>query len=209
MEVRDQGVSQKLISRIYGYGRGHVFSGNDLADLGEASAIRQALSRLEKTGTIRRLARGLYEYPRFSELLQATAPADPDKVARAIARTYGWTIVPTGETALNGLGLSTQVPAAWEYLSDGPSKSVVWLGGTIHFKKRTNRETSTLSPPTALVVQALKALGQNRITPQTLETLSRKLDEREWVRALKEAKSATEWVYSAMKKAAQLTEDLK
>jgi len=207
--VSEQSVYKKLISRIYGYGRGHVFSRNDLMDLGEAPAIRQSLSRLEKAGTIRRLARGLYEYPRFSDLLQAAAPADPDQVARAIARSYGWTIVPTGETALNALGLSTQVPAAWEFFSDGPSKSVVWLGGTIHFKKRANRETSTLSPSTALVVQALKALGQGRITPQTIETLSQKLDEREWGRALKEAKSATEWVYSVMKKAALLAEDRK
>ena len=85
------------------------------------------------------------------------------QIARAVARSHGWTIVPTGEAALNRLGLSTQVPARWQYLSDGPTKTYSWSGGTIVFKHRTNKETTKLSSKTAMVVQALKALGKEHI----------------------------------------------
>ncbi len=202
----DQLVSQKVLNRIYGLGRGSIFTPSDFGDLGEAPAVRQALSRLEKVGTVRRLMRGVYEYSRFSELLRTPAPADPTKVARAVARAYGWTIVPTGETALNALQLSTQVPAKWQYLSDGPSKSLTWIGGEIEFRKRTNRETSILGPKTALVVQALKALGQEGITNEVLVSLAPQLSTKEWQKALVEAKFATDWVYSGIKKAAALVE---
>ena len=59
-----QTIDAKLISRIYGSGRGSAFTPNSFLDLGSRAAVDKALSRLAAKGTIRRLARGLYEYPR-------------------------------------------------------------------------------------------------------------------------------------------------
>jgi integrase len=66
--------------------------------------------------------RGIYDYPRFSKLLDQSLSPDIDQVARALARKFRWCIQPTGATALNFLGLSTQVPARAVYLSDGPDR---------------------------------------------------------------------------------------
>ena len=197
-----QGVAGKILARIYGSGRGSVFTTKDFLDLASHQAVRKALGRFTNEGTIRRLTRGVYDYPAFSSLLNAPASPDPDAIARAIARAHGWTILPAGETALNLLGLSTQVPAQWQYFSDGPSKTFEWQDGILVFKHRTNKETTVLSPKTALLVQALKTLGESRIDDSVMATLRAKFEKKERARAIREARYATSWVYEFIKRLA-------
>ena len=198
----EQPIESKILARIYGNGRGKAFTPKDFLDLASHETARQALGRLAKKGTIRRLTRGVYDYPTFSTLLNAPAAPDPDAIARAIARAHGWTILPAGETAVNLLGLSTQVPAQWQYFSDGPSKTFEWQGGKLVFRHRANKETSILSPKTALLVQALKTLGETRIDDSVMGTLQARFDRRERARAVREARYATSWVYEIIKRLA-------
>ena len=197
-----QAPASKILARIYGHGRGKAYTPKDFLDIADRETVWKSLTRLAKDGKIRRLMRGVYDYPRFSTMLHAPAGADPDAIARAIARAHGWTILPTGETALNLLGLSTQIPAQWQYFSDGPSKTYDLSGGMLTLKHRTNKETTVLSPRTALIVQALKSLGEKRITPAVMATLREQLDAKEWKRALREARYATSWVYEIIKRLA-------
>jgi hypothetical protein len=198
----EQHIADKIVSRIYGIGRGKVLTPKDFLDLANHETSRQVLSRLAKEGKIRRLLRGVYEYPAFSKILSAPANPDPDAIAQAIARAHGWTIIPSGETALNILGLSTQVTAQWQYFSDGPSKKFNWQDGTLVFKHRTNKETTKLSHRTALVVQALKTLGEGSVDERVLATLREKLDQSERNRAIREAKYVTSWIYEIIKRLA-------
>lgn len=184
-------------------GRGKAFTTKDFLDLASHETVRKILSRLAKEGKIRRILRGVYDYPAFSKMLNAPASPDPDAITHAIARAHGWTIIATGETALNILGLSTQVPAQWQYFSDGPTKKYTWDGGTIVLKHRTNKETTKLSPTTALVVQALKTLGKDRVGDTLLATLRTQLDVHELARAVREARYATSWIYEIIKRLAE------
>jgi len=196
----DQNIASRILARIRKARRGSVFATKDFLDIASHETARQSLGRLAEAGTIRRLMRGVYEYPIFSALLKAPASPDPDAIARAIARAHGWTIFPASETALNLLGLSTQVPANWRYFSDGPSKKYQWEGGKIAFVRRANKETTILSPKTALVVQALKALGEIRINDEVIKALRLKLDNKERSRAVREARYVTSWVYEIIKR---------
>ncbi|MGH9325534.1 MAG: DUF6088 family protein [Terriglobia bacterium] len=198
----NQEPSTQIVARIYGTGMGSAFTPKDFIDLASHETARKALSRLAQECTIRRLMRGVYDYPAFSTLLNAPASPDPDAIARAIARAHVWTILPSGETALNLLGLSTQVPAQCKYFSDGPSKTYTWAGGTLTFKHRANKETTALSPKTALLVQALKTLGQDHIDNSVTETLRARFDKKERARAVREAQYATSWVYEIIKRLA-------
>ena len=96
-----------------------MFSKKDFADLGNHKAIDKALSRLAKKGTIRRVVQGVYDYPKYSKLLEQDLSPDIDQVAQALARRFGWEIQVSGNTALNVLGLSTQVPTRYLYCSNG------------------------------------------------------------------------------------------
>jgi len=190
----------KTLSRIYGMGRGKVFTPKDFLDLASHETVRQILSRMARKGKIRRLMRGVYEYPEFSKMLNSPAPPDADAIAHAIARAHGWTIVPSGDTALNMLGLSTQVPASWQYFSDGPTKQYSWQGGTLKLKHRAIKETAKLSPKTAMIVQALKTLGKSRADDSIVATLMQNLHKRDLSQALKETRYVTSWVYEIIRK---------
>lgn len=196
----DQTIAKKILARIRATGRGSVFATKDFLDIASHETARQSLGRLADAGTIRRLTRGVYDYPSFSALLKAHASPDPDAIARAIARSHGWTILPANETALNLLGFSTQVPANWRYLSDGPSKKYQWEGGKITFLRRANKETSILSPKTALLVQALKALGEPQVNDGVIKALRLKFSDEERARAVREARYVTSWVYEIIKR---------
>lgn len=196
----DNGYMQEIRARILAAGDGAVFVAPDFADIADTATIRQGLKRLYQSGIIRRIIRGIYEKPKYSKLLDEYVAADPDAVAKALARCYHWTIAPCGNTALNLLGLSTQVTAVWSYISDGPYKTYEWNSTKLEFKHRTNKEITGLSYMTSLVIQALKTLGRTNVTPEIIQTLSEKLSEAEKQACLKEATESTDWVYDTIRK---------
>jgi hypothetical protein len=102
---------EKALSRIQKTGGGWAFSPRDFLDIGGRPTVDSGLHRLEKRGEIRRVIRGIYDYPSFSKFLDQTLSPDIDQVARALARKFRWRIQPSGATALNFLGLSTQADA--------------------------------------------------------------------------------------------------
>ena len=185
--------------RIESMPTGEVFIISDFSDLADDAAIRKVLSRLEEDGKIRRIMRGVYDFPEYNDFLGEYIEPKPDKVAHALARNYGWTIVPCGDTALNMLGLSTQVPAIWLYVSDGTYKEYTYSNTTIKFKRTTNKEISKISYKTALVIQALKALGKENITDDIISKISSTTTDDEKATMFVDAKYATAWIYDIIK----------
>ena len=179
--------------------KGTIFLTSDFADMASSDAANKALLRLEETGLIRRILFGVYEYPDYNEFLHEYTEPSPDKVAHALARKFGWTIVPCGDTALNMLGLSTQVPAVWLYVSDGTYKEYAYGKTVIRFKHTTNKEISKISYKTALVIQALKALGHDRITAEVIDSIAAATTDDEKRAMFTEAKYATSWIYDTIK----------
>ena len=190
----------QINQRIENSPSGTIFINSDFADIAETETIRRNLNRLTQTGILRRILNGIYEKPKYSKFLREYVAVDPDKVAKAIARSYHWTIAPCGDTALNLLGLSTQVTAVWSYISDGPYRKYEWNNACIEFKHRTNKEISGLSYTTILLVQALKTLGKERVSGEVIAILSERLTSEEKLTALKEAAESTDWVYNIIKK---------
>ena len=201
-----QPIDQKILSRIYGRGRGWAFTKIDfVAEFGEAN-IHQALSSLAKAGTIRRVFHGVYDYPRYSELLGQTLSPDVDQVAQALARKFNWRILPSGDAALNLLGLSTQVPGKWVYLSDGPSREyAIGANGaqTLVFRKSALKDMGFKYRESGLVVQALKALGKEHVDQAINETLRQRLDPTIRERILKDTRAVTGWIYQIIKQVCQ------
>ena len=178
---------------------GSVFVSTDFTDITDKKTVNMGLIRLADEGLIKKILFGVYYKPEFNELLGETVAPSPNKVAHALARNFGWTIVPCGDTALNLLGLSTQVPSQWVYVSDGAYKEYTFDNTTIKFKRTTNKEISKVSYKTALTIQALKALGKENITEQVISRLKKILTDEEKEKMLAESKSATSWVLELIK----------
>lgn len=194
-----KGYMQEIRERILSAEEGSVFSTSDFADIADTNTVRSALYRLIQDGILRRILNGVYEKPKYSKLLDEYVAADPEAVANALARSYHWTIAPCGNTALNLLGLSTQVTAVWSYISDGPYKTYKWNSTKLEFKHRTNKEITGLSYMTSLVIQALKTLGKSNVTPEVIQMLSEKLTDKDKQACLKEATESTDWVYDTIR----------
>jgi hypothetical protein len=194
-----QSIDNKILSRIYGRGRGWTFFAKDFsAEFGGAN-IDKALSDLTKQRKIRRVCRGMYDYPKYSELLGQTLSPDFDQVAQAFARKFNWRIQPGGDAALNLLGLSTQVPGKYVYLSDGPNRSYAIGNYTLEFKKTALKEIGFKHRESGIIVQALKSLGKERVTPEILKKIRKELAVEMCPKILKDTKSVTGWVYDCIK----------
>lgn len=198
---------QKIRRRIYEAETGSVFVTSDFADITDNKKSSVCLMRLTEERLLRRIMRGVYDKPEYNSFLQEYLEPAPDKVANAIARNYGWTIVPCGDTALNLLGLSTQVPAIWLYVSDGPYKEYSFNNTTIKFKHTANKGISKLSYKTSLVIQALKAHGKENIDNNVIVKLSKALTDDEKKNMLNESKSTTSWIYEYIKSIARSSEN--
>ena len=186
--------------RIIDMPDGSVFTTSDFVDITADNNLRQIFSRLEGEGKIRRILPGIYDKPAFSEILQEESAPDINAVAEAIARKNNWTIVPDGNTALNLLGLSTQVPAKWEYLSSGDTKSYQVGNRSISFTHRADRELNGMSRKTMLIIQAVKALGPEHISGDIISQLASRVPADKKENLLAEAKPTTSWIYEIIKK---------
>lgn len=155
-------VSARIMRDVCAHGRGWVFTPADCLHGGHGfssrAAIDQALSRLARAGAIRRLARGVYDYPRINPRFGLISPR-PDSVAQAIARKTGSKLQVGGAQAANALGLSTQVPAHAVYLTDGPSRRVVIGRSIVTLRHASPRHLIAAGSPAGTVVQALRYLG--------------------------------------------------
>lgn len=191
---------EKALYFIAGHRRGWVFSSNDLTGIFTRSEADECLKYLTKTGKIRRITRGLYDYPEYSDLLKQELSPDIDQIARAFARKFNWRIEISGDSALNILGLSTQIEAKYVYLSDGPNRSYNISGTALEFKKSALKEIGFKYKESSLIVQALKALGKDRIDSEIINKIRKEIDPKKYNKILAETKTAKIWIYETIKK---------
>ena len=169
-------VTDKIINRIKRKSRGWVFTPRDFLDVGSRAGVDQVLSRLAKDGMIRRLDRGIYDYPKQSDLLGTLSP-NPDNIARAMA--VGDYVFPSGAMAANLLGLSTQVPAKPSYLTNATTRTRKVSGQTIQLKRARVALLDNIPDHANLALQALSYLGKHNIDDQIISRCARVLTDKD------------------------------
>ena len=190
----------QIEERIAGFPYGTAFSASDFLDIADANSVSQALFRIEKNGEIRRVINGVYDKPAYSQLIQEYSVPRIDKIAEALARRFNWNIAPSGDTALNILHISTQVPNVWEYVSDGPHRDYVIGKTPLKFKHVMPREINGYSPITVMIIQAIRAIGKGNMTQDQTDRFSSVIAAEERETLLKEARTASGWIYREIKK---------
>ena len=190
----------EIKNRIALFEDGDIFFTTDFKEIANLATIRKYLGRQVEEGTIRRIMDGVYEKPKYSKILDEFIPTDPEKVAYALAKKYHWTISPCGDVALNKLGLSTQVPVVWSYVSDGPYREFTWDNIILSFKHKTNREISFMSRISIMVIEAIKTLGKDNIDEKTIAILRSRLSGEEKTVLLKDATDSASWIFDIVKK---------
>jgi hypothetical protein len=188
-----QSIENKIASRIHSKDVGWVFTPNHFLDLGSRAAVAQALVRLVRAGTIRRLAHGLYDYPEKHPTL-GELPANYERIAQALAGRDNLRIQPSGAYAANLLGLTEQVPARIVFLTDGANRTVQINKQQLALKRTTPKNMATAGRMSGLVIQALRYLGQDNVDDKIIGILKKKLSSDDKRQLINDLRFAPVWI---------------
>jgi len=202
-----QTTTQQIIKRIRAKRRGWVFTPKDFLDLGSRALVDQTLSRLTHQGLIRRLGRGVYDFPKKHEVLGQLAP-DTEGLARAVAPKSSSKIFMSGALAANTLGLSTQVPAKPTYTTDGPSQTKKVAGRTVTFKHSKVPLLDGVSDKANQTLQALAHIGKDNIDDAMLRRCAKTLTDRDIHGMLSHAGRTPSWMADIIHKIKQAKDGL-
>ena len=189
-----QSIDSRILATIRSHGRGSVFVPADFLDLGSREAVDIVLHRLARKGTVRRLARGVYDFPKEHPVLGPLSPS-AEAVAKALAGRDRTRLQPAGAYAANVLGLSEQVPAKAVFLTDGPSRTVKIGATTIQLRRTTAKNMETAGRLSGLLIQALRELGKEHVTPERREHLKRTLPADKRRELIKDLRLAPAWMH--------------
>ena len=142
---------------------GHVFLPSDFKELGSSTAIRKALSRLVEQGTVERMGQGIYVIPKKDKVFGKVLPS-MEQLAEALAKKEHVKIKPSGQNALNKVGLSTQVPMRLVFLTTGNSKRIQIGKNAIIFKSTTAKKLSMKGDITSLLFLGLEELNLHKLS---------------------------------------------
>lgn len=145
-------------------GPNKLYMVSDFAYLNNDGLVTRTLSRLEKKGVLIRLSQGLYLYPSRNKF-GALRPSIED-IAYAIAEKDKAHIIPSGLTALNKLGLSTQVTMNAVFLTDATARELTIGNRKIIFKRSAPRNFAYKTDLFPLIVAAMKELGKDGVTDE-------------------------------------------
>ena len=190
---------RKILTRIQRRGPGGLWCADDFLSTFQRHEIDESLVRLKNEGIIRRVIPGIYEYPRFSELLQCPVATDLGELAQTIARKFRWQICPDGETALNHLGLSTQIPGRTLYFSDGPNRTYTVDGQTLEFRHTAKRWLIFKKSESLMLVQGLMSMGQAQMTTEHFHILCKRFTTETWEHILADICAAPIWIVETVR----------
>ncbi|MCA9783517.1 MAG: hypothetical protein H6678_03115 [Candidatus Delongbacteria bacterium] len=193
-----QPVENKVMSRVKSHGRGWVFTPRHFQNLGSSAAIESALRRLKAKGRIRRLTRGLYDFPKEDPALGTIAPT-AEAIARALAHRDAIRLQPSGAYAANLLGLSEQVPSRVVFLTDGPARKVRIGKREIVLQHTTPRHMATAGRRSGLVIQALRHLGKDQTDERVIQILRRQLTSADLAMLRKDLIHAPAWIAAMLR----------
>ncbi len=174
----------------------------DFLGIGSREAVDLALHRLTRKGTIRRLARGVYDYPKEHPILGLIQPS-AETIACALAGRDQTRIQPAGAYAANLLGLSEQVPAKTVFLTDGPTRTVKIGSTTIQLRQTTARNMATAGRISGLLIQAFRELGKENITAGRIKHLKKTIPASARRELLKDLRYAPIWMHPIFRELAE------
>ena len=190
--------SERILERINSEKYG-AFTSSDFSDIDNYKMISKSLETLDDKGIIKRARRGIYYIPKYNELLGIEEAPSINEIAKAIARQYNLIIIPSGNYALNLIGLSTQVPIKYVYITNGAYNEYEVGNNTIYFKHSTSREINNLPYKILICIQALKTIGKNNIDENVIKKISCFLDDGDKNNLKTKNYRITSWIHDILK----------
>lgn len=190
----------QVLKQIENKPDGTLFIYSDFFEIADTTAIRQILRRLSNEKKVAKIMDGMYAKLEYSQILKKYVHPSTVDVAHTIARKFNWNIYPSKSTALNIIGLSTQISNTYEFLSDGPYRKYKYLNIEINFKKTANKKIKINSESLATLIIALDAYGKDKIKDREKNIIETYLNDNKITeKILEQNKTIPEWMYIVIK----------
>jgi hypothetical protein len=192
------GIKESIFKHISESPNHSVFFIGDFAELGSVETIRKALKEAANQGLVDHIAHGIYAKPMLSKF--GIVPIPLEIVAKEIAIRDRVQIMPTGSTAANILGLSTQIPMVVSFLTTGSSRNIKIGKRLIKFRHAAPRNFSFEGFTIPLVIQAFKDIEKENIGEEELsivkEYISKAFDKQAIIHDIL---MAPQWIQTILK----------
>lgn len=149
---------------------GEIFMPSDFKDLGTSTAIRKALSRLVEQNVLTRMGQGIYATPIHDKVFGDVLPS-MEEIAASLAKKDHVKIMPTGQYALNKIGLSTQVPMKMVFLTNGTKKNISIGKSSILFQPTTTKKLAMVGSISSLLFLGLEELNLDQLSESDMKKI--------------------------------------
>lgn len=149
---------------------GEIFMPSDFKDLGTSTAIRKALSRLVEQNVLTRMGQGIYATPIHDKVFGDVLPS-MEEIAASLAKKDHVKIMPTGQYALNKIGLSTQVPMKMVFLTNGTKKNISIGKSSILFQPTTTKKFAMVGSISSLLFLGLEELNLDQLSESDMKKI--------------------------------------
>jgi len=201
MKNSDKKIAHIVKERIEEGDKGQIYFVNNFSDLQNDQTVTKALQRLAEDGLLIRLSKGVYLYPettRFGIIIPSV-----EEIVKAIAERDNVMILPSGKTALNKLGLSSQVPMNAVFLTTGSTRTIKVGNRKLLLKRAAPRNFAYKGTLMPLVTESLKALGKNNIDKEIIDKLKqiiRSLSDTDFITFTEDLQYVPQWIRSIILK---------
>ena len=183
----NESINSRIEAKIKRAKPGQIYLPSDFKDLGTSTAIRKALSRLVEQKVLVRMGQGIYATPIHDKVFGDVLPS-MEEIAVTLAKKEHVKIMPTGQYALNKIGLSTQVPMKMVYLTNGTKKNISLGKSSIVFQPTTTKKLAMIGTITSLLFLGLEELDLENLSASDINkiiNLLKKEDEKKLKHDLK------------------------
>jgi len=187
----------KILAKIKKAKKGTLFFVENFIKIANAKTVNKALERMVKTGELQRLSKGIYYRPATHNIIGKLTP-NIEAIAIAIAKRDKARIAPTGMFALHRLGLTTQVPTNFVYLTDGSARKLIIGNRHITFKKSSPKNVTAIGKISSLAIQALKTIGKDKVMMQEIQHIQNLLKKEKYTRLEHDIRLAPAWIRDIM-----------
>ncbi|ELQ8316601.1 DUF6088 family protein [Pseudomonas aeruginosa] len=189
-------VAESISNRIKHMPKGKPFAGAVFAQVGSRASVDKALSRMVLSGSLERVARGVYMRPKQSEYTGKKVRANPIAVMEVVAKARGETIQVHGVEAARRLGLSTQMQVLPTYYTSGSTREIRIGNAVVRLRHASWQRLQQAGTKVGLALTALLYLGKEGLTEQAVGKIASSLSVEEFNKLM--ACKMPEWMRAAL-----------
>lgn len=164
-------IKQHILRAIEESDPNSIFFISDFIDIASPETVRKIFFQATINNLLKRAGQGIYIKPKDSRF--GIVPVPLETVAQKIAERDKCQILPTGNTAANIIGLSTQVPMNLSYITSGSTRTIFLGRRKLSFRHASPKNFASKGKVMPLLIQGIREIGEDNLSDNHYAAISR------------------------------------